>query len=118
MHVCYGILATATTEARSVTVSVDDVITLSAFIAAIIAIFGIIFAVYRWYLHQNEQDKVIEKMQKEHKEDIQAVKKEQQLLTYGMLACLEGLKQLNCNGTVTEARDKLSKHLNEQAHRD
>lgn len=118
MHVCYGILATASSAAHSVTISVDDVITLSAFVAAIIAIFGIIFAAYRWYLHQNDQDTVIDKIKKEHKEDIQAVRKEQQLLTYGVLACLEGLKQLNCNGAVTEARDKLSKHLNEQAHRD
>lgn len=118
MHACYGILSTATTATRSVTVSVDDIIALAAFIAAVIAIFSVIFAIYRWYLRQNAQDRIIEKMQVAHKEDMQTVKKEQQLLTYGMLACLEGLKQLHCNGTVTEARDKLSKHLNEQAHRD
>ena len=57
-------------------------------------------------------------MKEGHESDIRDIKKEQQLLTYGMLACLEGLKQLHCNGPVTDARDKLAKHLNEQAHKE
>lgn len=52
----------------------------------------------------------------EYDKQIKAIKEEQCLLTFGMLATLDGLKQLNCNGKVTEARDKLDKHLNKIAH--
>lgn len=67
--------------------------------------FSAIFAVYKWYLKQNQQDKEIERM-----------KSEQCLLTYGILACLKGLKEQGCNGPVTEAIDKIQKHINKQAH--
>ena len=32
------------------------------------------------------------------------------------LACLKGLKEQGCNGPVTEALNKLEKHLNQAAH--
>lgn len=52
----------------------------------------------------------------EYDKQIKAIKEEQCLLTFGMLATLDGLKQLNCNGKVTEARDKIDRHLNKTAH--
>lgn len=86
--------------------NITEIITLTAsLIGAITVIFGFIFTIYKWYLKQNKQDA-----------DIKSLKEEQCLLTYGMLACLEGLKQLNCNGAVTDARDKLERHLNKKAH--
>lgn len=88
-----------------ITISTSSIITAASLIVAIGTIGGVIFSIYRWYLKQNNQD-----------EEIKKLKKEQTLLCYGMLACLEGLKQQGCNGPVTEARDKLSKHLNEHAH--
>lgn len=111
-----GILLT-TAISNTITLSAEDIVAFVALMGAIGAIFGVIFAVYRWYLHQQDQDKVIADLKKEQAEEIAEIKKEQQLLTYGMLACLDGLKQLNCDGSVTEARDKLSKHLNTQAHK-
>lgn len=110
-----GILAEATPH--TITVSAEDIIAFVALMGAIATIFGVIFAIYRWYLHQKDQDKLIEKMRKEQSKEIAEVKAEQQLLTYGILACLNGLKQLNCNGVVTEAQDKISKHINQQAHK-
>ena len=53
---------------------------------------------------------------KEVKDDLQEIRDEQGILTESMLAVLEGLHQLNCNGPVTVARDKLVSHLNERAH--
>ncbi len=44
------------------------------------------------------------------------MKAEQCLLTYGILACLKGLKEQGCNGPVTEAIGKIEKHINKQAH--
>ena len=84
---------------------VNTIITAASLLAAIGAIFSVVFAVYRWYLLQNRQDTEIEKL-----------KSEQCLLTYGILACLKGLKEQGCNGPVTEAIDKIEKHINKQAH--
>lgn len=86
-------------------ISVGTIITAASLLTAIVAIFSAVFAVYRWYLKQNEQNEEIEK-----------VKAEQCLLTYGILACLKGLKEQGCNGPVTEAIDKIEKHINKQAH--
>lgn len=78
---------------------------IASLIGAITVILGCLFGIYRWYLKQNKQDK-----------DIKDLKEETCLLTYGLLACLDGLKQLGANGTVTDARDKLEKHINKKAH--
>ena len=83
----------------------NTIITAASLLTALVAIFSVIFAIYRWYLRQNEQDKEIEK-----------IKSEQCLLTYGILACLKGLQEQGCNGPVTEAVNKLEKHINQQAH--
>ncbi len=86
-------------------VDTEKIIMTASIISALVVIFSAIFAVYRWYLRQNQQDKEIEKM-----------KSEQCLLTYGILACLKGLKEQGCNGPVTEAINKIEKHVNQQAH--
>lgn len=47
---------------------------------------------------------------------IRAIQTEQTLLCYGILACLKGLREQGCNGPVTDALDRLEKHLNKTAH--
>ena len=86
-------------------VDVDTIIMAGSLLTAVVVIFSAIFAVYKWYLKQNQQNVEIER-----------VKSEQCLLTYGILACLKGLKEQGCNGPVTEAIDKIEKHINKQAH--
>lgn len=86
-------------------VDVNTIIMVGSLLTAIVVIFSAIFALYKWYLKQNQQDVEIER-----------VKSEQCLLTYGILACLKGLKEQGCNGPVTEAIDKIEKHINKQAH--
>ena len=83
----------------------QGVITLASLIAAVGAILGYIFKARDWVKKQDAQDA-----------EIKALKEEQQLLTYGILACLKGLKEQGCNGPVTEAITKIEKHLNEKAH--
>ena len=80
--------------------------TLAAAITALGVIFGAIFAIYRWFLKQEKQDR-----------DIKAIKEEQTVLVHGVLACLMGLKEQGCNGPVTEAIEQIENHLNKQAHR-
>lgn len=48
--------------------------------------------------------------------EIENIKKEQCVMCYGLLATLDGLKQLGANGNVTDAYQKLEKHLNKTAH--
>ena len=86
-------------------VDAETIIMAGSLLTAVVVIFSAIFAVYKWYLKQNQQDVEIER-----------VKSEQCLLTYGILACLKGLKEQGCNGPVTEAIDKIEKHINKQAH--
>ena len=52
-------------------VDVNTIITAGSLLTAVVVIFSAVFAVYKWYLRQNEQDKEIERM-----------KSEQCLLTY------------------------------------
>jgi len=84
----------------------EIIITIASVITAIGVIFGVIFAIYRWYLKQQKQDT-----------DIKAIKDEQTLLTYGVLACLKGLKEQGCDGPVTKAIADIEKHINKQAHK-
>ena len=45
-----------------------------------------------------------------------AIRKENTLLTYGVLACLKGLEEQGCDGPVHEAIDKIERDLNLRAH--
>lgn len=94
----------------------QTIVTVSAIIAAIIAIVGHFAKGVRWFDNQNAQDKKLDALQKKHDEDIGSIQTEQTLLVYGILACLKGLKEQGCNGPVTEAINKIEKHLNEKAH--
>lgn len=53
---------------------------------------------------------------KKQSEKLQTIQNEQAILCYGLVACLKGLKEQGCNGPVTDALDKLEKHLNKLAH--
>ena len=83
-----------------------DLTALAATIAALGVVFGAIFAVHKWFLKQEKQDK-----------DIKAIKEEQTILTQGILACLMGLHEQGCNGPVTAAIEQIETHLNKQAHK-
>lgn len=87
------------------TITAQDIITAGAVIAAIIAIVKYYNKVYDLVKHQKDQDS-----------DIKAIKREQTLMVYSMQACLDGLMQLGANHVVPEAKDKLSKYINQQAH--
>lgn len=90
----------------SVTVSADTIITIAAVIGALGVIFGVVFAVYRWYLKQEKQDK-----------DIAHIKEEDTLIVFALSACLDGLQQLGADHTVPIAKDKLDKYINQRAHK-
>lgn len=88
-----------------VQVSWQTIITAAAVAAAVAALFRYYNRGYDFVKRQEEQDKVIKSIQEE-----------QTLLTYGVLACLKGLREQGANGPVTEAIDKIEKHINMKAH--
>lgn len=83
----------------------QTLITIAAVITATVTIVGRYNKLYDFIKRQEEQDKLIKSIQEE-----------QTLLTYGVLACLKGLKEQGANGPVTEAINKIEKHINEKAH--
>jgi hypothetical protein len=89
-----------------ITVTWQGIITAAGVVAAVLALAAYFARAVRWLDKQNEQDK-----------EIKEIKEEQALLTHGILACLKGLKEQGCNGPVTDALNRLEKHLNKQAHK-
>lgn len=103
------------------------IIATGAVLGALTAIITLLFKFVRWFDRQKAQDIELKEIKAKHEEDIKSLKQmeardiadmknEQQLLTYGILACLKGLKEQGCNGPVTEAINKIEKHLNQRAH--
>ena len=97
-------------------INAQVIITVGAVVAALAAILKYYNKAYDLVKKQGEQDEQIAAMKKETKEEVSSIKEEQQLLTYGVLACLKGLKEQGCDGSVTDAIDKIEKHLNAKAH--
>ena len=85
-------------------ISLQSLITAAAILTAAGALLGAYNKTYNWVQRQTRQD-----------ESIAELKAEQSLLTYGVLACLKGLRERGCNGPVTEAIRTIETHLNTPA---
>lgn len=90
----------------TVQITPATVITAGSVIAALGGIGALIWRVVHWLDRQKVQDK-----------ELADTREELQLLTYGVLACLKGLKEQGCNGPVTDAIARIEKYLNHQAHK-
>jgi hypothetical protein len=99
-----------------ITLTWQTIITAAAVMGAAIAIIVNFAKIVRWVDKQKQQTTDIEELRKTHNSDMDDMKQEQTLLVYGILACLKGLKEQGCNGPVTEAINKIEKHLNQKAH--
>lgn len=91
--------------ALQITLTWQSLLGAAAIVGAFVALVNYIKKIFGWFDRQEAQDK-----------EIKAMKEEQAILTYGVLACLKGLKEQGCNGPVTEAIAKIEKHINEKAH--
>jgi len=83
----------------------DTIINAGKVIGALGVITGLFVGIYKFV----ERDK-------RQQAEIEAIKKEQAMICFGIVACLKGLKEQGCNGPVTEALNKMEKHLNNAAH--
>ncbi|WP_407385306.1 hypothetical protein [Ruminococcus sp.] len=84
-----------------------DILEAAGIISAVMIIGGVLFSAFSFYDDSKRQ-----------KEEIKKLNKENTVICYALLACLDGLEQLGANHSVPIARDKLSKHLNQAAHDD
>ena len=82
------------------------IISIASVITALSVILTLIVTIVRWIDRQNGQDK-----------EIKSIKKEQRIITSGLLACLKGLKEQGCNGPVTAGIKEIEQHLNAEAHK-
>ena len=74
---------------------------------AVISAVAVLAGTYNRALRQKEQD-----------EELRAIRQENTLLTYGVLACLKGLAEQGCDGPVHEAIEKIETSLNLRAHQE
>ena len=86
-------------------IDADTIVKAASLLGALGAIGGVVFWWFKFVERNRKQD-----------EELKAIRREQTLVCYGVLACLKGLKEQGCNGPVTAALDKLEKHLNRAAH--
>lgn len=100
-----------------ITLTWQTVITAFAVITAIVGIVALFAKGVRWVDRQKQQDSDLKALRETHNQDVGSMKQEQTLIVYGLLACLKGLKEQGCNGPVTEAINKIEKHLNQEAHK-
>ena len=87
------------------TINADTIVKLAAVLAALGGIGGVVVWCIKFVQRNDRQDK-----------ELAAIRKEQTLICYGILACLRGLEEQGSDGPVHEALAKLEKHLNQAAH--
>jgi Na+/H+ antiporter NhaD/arsenite permease-like protein len=88
-----------------VTISADTLIKLAELLTALGVIGGVVLWCFKFVQRSRRQN-----------EELKAIRREQTLICYGLLACLQGLKEQGCNGPVTEAMNRMETHLNQAAH--
>lgn len=93
-------------------ITLNSILGVIGIIVAVVAGIGAIITLYKYITDTHDR---VEKWDKQEKE-IKSIKDEQCMLTYCMMATLDGLSQLGCNGKVSEARSKLDKYINQKAH--
>lgn len=119
-------------------VDAQTIILAGSILAAITAFITLAWKLFTWIDHQKEQDAEIAAIKAQHAKDIanlkvqhandvaeiksmhrkdtDGIQEEQTLVVYGLLACLKGLAEQGCDGPVSEAIDKIEKHINKKAH--
>ena len=97
--------------------TVAKVLSILSVLAGLITLF--VTAIKRKAKEEAALNDIREDLEAEKKHTINVRKschEEQTLIIYGLLACLKGLKEQGCNGPVTEAINKIEKHINQKAH--
>lgn len=106
---------------------VSTIITAGSVLGVVITLFTLAWKMFKWIEHQKEQDQELSRIENKFNEKIAALEEEREnerratqeeltLIIYGLQACLKGLNEQGCDGPVTDAIQKIDKHLNQRAH--
>lgn len=93
-----------------------DIVELSKIGGAAIGIVTFIITMYKIYDKLLDRLAELEKRVTALEKENNSIKKENTLVIYALGACLDGLHQKGCNGKVTEAMERISRHINKAAH--
>ncbi len=108
-------------------VDAQTIITAGAVLTALVAFVTLAWKLFQWINSVKELKQEVAELKTKHDADIKAIKEmhnhdnegiqeEQTLVVYGLLACLKGLAEQGCDGPVSEAIDRIEKHINKKAH--
>ncbi len=100
----------------TITLTWQGIITAAAVLTALGTLVAFFVKAVRWLDRQEAQDRELTAVKAHHEDDIHALKEELTLIMYGLLAALQGLQEQGCDGPVTDAADRINKHLNKKAH--
>lgn len=93
-------------------ITINQILAVMGIIVAISAFVASTIALYKYITDAHDRAQKWD----DYDAQIKSVKEEQCMITYCMMATLDGLHQLGANGEVTEARNKLDKYINQKAH--
>ena len=100
----------------TIEITPQNIILCFSLIGAAVGIVAYFAKAVRWMDRQKKQDEEIKALRDKHEADQRYINEELTILTKGVLACLKGLMEKGCNGTVTETAKIIENHLNEKAH--
>lgn len=86
-------------------IDVDTIIKTAALVTALGVLGGVAVSLYKASERDRKQSEIIKE-----------IMAEQSLICYGLRGALQGLIEQGCNGPCKDALEKLSKHLNQEAH--
>ena len=90
---------------EGILITAERIVQFAAVLGALAVLVTYLIKFISWLFKQKKQDA-----------EIKAINEELTLMTYGLRACLIGLQKLGCDGPVTDAIDKIDKHINQKAH--
>lgn len=94
----------------------NTIILAGSVLAALTAFAGLAWRLFSWIARQQELEEEVKTLREAARSSQEEVNEEQTLIVYGLLACLKGLQELECDGPVTEAIHQFDEHLNQKAH--
>lgn len=95
-----------------ITLNINAIIGLAGLVTALTVLFGFIRTTTKQIDKWNSYDNTIKKINK----SMAKLRNEQYVQITTLYAVLDGLKQLNCNGKVTEAKNELDSYIAKLAY--
>lgn len=91
--------------ASEITININSILAVAGLITSLGVIVGLLWAIFQ-----------TKKKWDDYGIQIQTLRDEQYMQTRVLQATLDGLKQLGCNGKVTDAKNELDDYINKLSH--